>query len=639
MTSGRAVTVAIQGCCHGELTSIYESLAPNTDLLLICGDFQAIRCRTDLCLMSVPPKHRRMGDFHEYYAGTKTAPVTTVFIGGNHECSLYLAELAYGGWVAPNIYHVGKFGAFWFKGLHIAGWSGIYNKTSFTANVVDEYALPYSPGSIRKVYHHSPKSFLKMCLLNHTLDVVLSHDWPMGIEQYGNVRALLRQKPFFRAEVEANALGSPLNMFLLQWLRPRFWFSAHLHVRFEAKVHWQKEGGACDVKGESRGSLGHGSGRQENAEEGSKTDGSPRHTKRSPTDELPTDMDDDGEMPKYDEMFSEGEEVPSNSDRLKTDNNDSGELPIDMDDDGDFLTNETNTHVPLDADGETFNADELPIDMDDDRKFPTKKNNADELPDADRKPVDADELSINMDAVETLISVKDKTGKGSPHTSISSINYETTTFLESFSRSTDPPRLTRKDTLTEPTRFLALDKCGYRRHALETLHIPIRPENINHPSVSSNNIYSSVRAIAINKVVELYVQNHMDAFRDINMEQIIDDPSLFVLVHELLPLVEHQVELLQKQRKAHSFAIHDSEFSPICPTSEQENVPLQFWPNPQTDKYCREYGVARPQLRFDPAACARVARQVRAETAESAAGKRNGRAHLIQKRPRPHRKR
>lgn len=36
------------------------------------------------------------------------APVLTIFIGGNHEASNYLQELPYGGWVAPNIYYMGK---------------------------------------------------------------------------------------------------------------------------------------------------------------------------------------------------------------------------------------------------------------------------------------------------------------------------------------------------------------------------------------------------------------------------------------------------------------------------------------------------------------------------------------------------
>ena len=43
-----------------------------------------------------------------YYSGEKVAPILTVFIGGNHEASNYLQELPYGGWVAKNIYYLGR---------------------------------------------------------------------------------------------------------------------------------------------------------------------------------------------------------------------------------------------------------------------------------------------------------------------------------------------------------------------------------------------------------------------------------------------------------------------------------------------------------------------------------------------------
>lgn len=33
------------------------------------------------------------------------------------------------------------------------------------------------------------------------MDVFLSHDWPLGIEQHGDVDWLMREKPFFRDEV------------------------------------------------------------------------------------------------------------------------------------------------------------------------------------------------------------------------------------------------------------------------------------------------------------------------------------------------------------------------------------------------------------------------------------------------------
>jgi lariat debranching enzyme len=43
--------------------------------------------------MAVPPKYRHIQTFYKYYSGEKTAPMLTIFIGGNHEASNHLWEL------------------------------------------------------------------------------------------------------------------------------------------------------------------------------------------------------------------------------------------------------------------------------------------------------------------------------------------------------------------------------------------------------------------------------------------------------------------------------------------------------------------------------------------------------------------
>jgi lariat debranching enzyme len=125
--------VAIQGCSHGSLSAIYDSLAQYTavhsrpvDLLLLCGDFQALRSVHDFPSLAVPPKYHALGTFHEYYSGKRVAPVLTLVIGGNHEASNYMWELYHGGWLAPNIYYLGAAGSVLVDGLRIVGASGIY---------------------------------------------------------------------------------------------------------------------------------------------------------------------------------------------------------------------------------------------------------------------------------------------------------------------------------------------------------------------------------------------------------------------------------------------------------------------------------------------------------------------------------
>ena len=255
--SDHSVTIAIEGCCHGELDGIYDRLARHEqttgraiDLLLCCGDFQSVRNTADFHSMAVPPKYRALGSFYRYYSGQQRAPILTVFIGGNHEASQPLQELYYGGWVAPNIYYLGAAGVVCYKGIRIGGISGIfkahdYNKGRFEQPPLDNSAL-------RSVYHVREVDVYRLkCFAENAkhlrpesspvANIMLSHDWPRGIEQYGNTEGLLKKKPFFRDEVQQNCLGSPPNEELLLAIQPPWWFSAHLHVKFKATMKHKTE--------------------------------------------------------------------------------------------------------------------------------------------------------------------------------------------------------------------------------------------------------------------------------------------------------------------------------------------------------------------------------------------------------------
>lgn len=238
------VRVVVEGCCHGQLDQIYDTITQRygqVDLVLICGDFQAVRNEQDLNCMSVPRKYRRLGDFHKYYHGIKQAPYLTIFIGGNHEASNHLQELRFGGWVAPNIYYLGAAGCVQYKGLRICGLSGIYNHANYHAPRTEK--SPYDGSSIRSVYHVRDKDVQLLSLLQNSdpdpIDVLLTHDWPRGIWQFGNRTELLKKKPFFGPDIQRGELGSPAAESLLHYLQPKYHFSAHLHVRFEATVTHQ----------------------------------------------------------------------------------------------------------------------------------------------------------------------------------------------------------------------------------------------------------------------------------------------------------------------------------------------------------------------------------------------------------------
>lgn len=237
--------IAIQGCGHGDLNAIYAKLAQLCggaglpDALIVCGDFQAIRNGSDLVTMACPPRYRQMGDFCEYYTGRRVAPLLTLFIGGNHEASAHMAELYHGGWVAPNIYFLGYANVVRLGELRIGAISGLHHERDYERGYWE--SPPYTESSIRSIYHTRAFDVRRLSLLREPLDWFISHEWPLGIYDYGDRARLLRTKPHFRTDIEPGGQGigaAPLRA-LLEQLRPRKWYAAHMHVEFKASFPHQ----------------------------------------------------------------------------------------------------------------------------------------------------------------------------------------------------------------------------------------------------------------------------------------------------------------------------------------------------------------------------------------------------------------
>ena len=182
--------------------------------------------------MSCPVKYRAIGDFHSYYSGINKAPYLTIFVGGNHEASSHLWELFYGGWVAPNIYYMGAANVVRLGGVRIAGMSGIWKGYNF--NKTHHERLPYSQDDVKSIYHVREIDTRKLLQLRTQVDIGISHDWPRAIEQNGNEKALFRMKPDFEQESKDGTLGNVAAAYVMDRLRPPYWFAAHMHCRFSA---------------------------------------------------------------------------------------------------------------------------------------------------------------------------------------------------------------------------------------------------------------------------------------------------------------------------------------------------------------------------------------------------------------------
>ncbi|KAJ7084063.1 lariat debranching enzyme, C-terminal domain-containing protein [Mycena belliarum] len=263
--------IAVVGCSHGKLDDIYQAIRRvdteskkmgelAVELLLCCGDFQATRCNADLYTMKTPAKHRLLGDFHNYYAGRKKAPVLTIVIGGNHESMGHMWDCYHGGWLAPNIYFLGYAGCVLVDGwLRIAGSSGIFKEEDWIkgscrlrlpisqligASTGHFERIPFTPSALASAYHTRQYDVARLMELQSNgpkVDIMMSHDWPRGIEKHGDTEALLRENPRFKTSIYSNTLGSPVYEVLLNTLKPKRWCAGHMHVRFTAEVRHDEQ--------------------------------------------------------------------------------------------------------------------------------------------------------------------------------------------------------------------------------------------------------------------------------------------------------------------------------------------------------------------------------------------------------------
>ncbi|KAK4981310.1 lariat debranching enzyme, partial [Elasticomyces elasticus] len=384
----------------------------------------------------MPAKYREMCDFHEYYSGQRTAPYLTVFVGGNHEASNYLFELYYGGWVAKNIYYLGAANCIRVGPVRIAGLSGIWK--GYNYKKPHRERLPYNGDDIKSIYHVREVDTRKLLQIRTQVDVGISHDWPRGVEWKGNWKQLFRFKGHLEEDARNGQLGSVAAKLVMDRLRPRYWFSAHLHCKYSAIVQYEQD---------------------------SKPQQPLPQTPSAPRELLKVN----GITPSSDAEIGlggnnqDGTAVkPKMIDQASAKN--SEEIDLDLDDDDDDI----GAAVPAVLAMESFtNTDEIDLELEE------GADTADTATVAPGQGLDGVQLSINY-------SHSSKTPPATAQPSMSSVNAADDIRAQlpaSFAKPTMAPRL---GTLSQPkaitnktTKFLALDKCLPNHHFLQLL--PIEP--------------------------------------------------------------------------------------------------------------------------------------------------------------------
>jgi lariat debranching enzyme len=232
----KTVRIAVVGCLHGHLKDVYDEIKANenktgkkVDILLCCGDFESVRNKEDLKFKSCPEKYNHMGQFQYYYMTKTVAPILTVFVGGNHEASNVLDENFYGGWLWTNIFYLGRAGVIKYKGMRIAGLSGIYNKFDYYRGHFELDLIK----NIKSIFHTREFEIAKMSYLTeNSIDIFMSHDWPTGNINPNDIPKILSTHKRWEEEIYSDTLGSPASGFLLKLLKPKYWLSGHMHYTY-----------------------------------------------------------------------------------------------------------------------------------------------------------------------------------------------------------------------------------------------------------------------------------------------------------------------------------------------------------------------------------------------------------------------
>jgi len=217
--------IAIVGDIHGDLKQMYDAVSyTGADFILQLGDFHAIRDEADLNRFPIPQKHRKLGDFPDFY-NKGEVPIPTFFISGNHDNAYWHSEHPEGKELITNLNYLGRSGVGEFGGLKVGWVSGNYSPKGFEGSKKPP-----------KYNHFTKEDVKKLIALKEGVDVLLFHDWP-SIQDLEKkvVEGSVSNPEVFQQTVRRN-LGSHELYDVVEEIKPSYVFAGHVHMPLDLKA-------------------------------------------------------------------------------------------------------------------------------------------------------------------------------------------------------------------------------------------------------------------------------------------------------------------------------------------------------------------------------------------------------------------
>lgn len=228
---------AAVGDVHGHIYAMLDLLkkweyehSQSLAFILQVGDFEPHRNPIDLTTMDAPSKHKKLGDFPDFYENKSQFPYPIWFIGGNHEPYGYLDLFPNGREIIPNCHYLGRVNLVEIAELKIVGLSGIYKEDIFEKK---------TRSSIKEIDFRSNSdyiSFIESEIIQAMdygqTDILLLHEWPSDIITPSHLKYF--EQYYFSNKYEK--IGNEYSRLLLETLSPQLVLCGHLHKKYRNKI-------------------------------------------------------------------------------------------------------------------------------------------------------------------------------------------------------------------------------------------------------------------------------------------------------------------------------------------------------------------------------------------------------------------